>query len=205
MISILSHIMPTYGSYMAQTLPYLSHTFALVRVLLNKLKYVLDKKDLNVAKLRRSPGEAILQVWFQSGTIRLKNDDWKVLLLHDGTLSTNIPAIDKILIKSRMKSNTAAKKSVLEWVKLQIYKDGLVNVVKWRKYTALWSSQILYIFVLRVVKIVTFCSKMVILSVCNANIYKICEFHRAIFSSFYNNSQPNFAILLIWRCSFQLW
>jgi hypothetical protein len=46
---------------------------------------------------------------------------------------------------------------------------------------------------------------MVILSVCNANIYKICEFHRAIFSSFYNNSQPNLAILLIWRCSFQLW
>ena len=26
---------------------------------------------------------------------------------------------------------------------------------------------------------------------------KICEFHRAIFSSFYNISQPNFAILLI--------
>jgi hypothetical protein len=31
----------------------------------------------------------------------------------------------------------------------------------------------------------------------NANIYKICELHRAIFSSFYNNSQPNFTILLI--------
>jgi hypothetical protein len=39
----------------------------------------------------------------------------------------------------------------------------------------------------------------------NANIYKICELHSAIFSSFYSNSQPNFAILLILRCSFQLW
>jgi hypothetical protein len=39
----------------------------------------------------------------------------------------------------------------------------------------------------------------------NANIYKICELHRAIFSSFYNISQPNFAILLILRNSFQLW
>ena len=34
----------------------------------------------------------------------------------------------------------------------------------------------------------------------NANIYKICELYRAIFSSFYNNSQRNFAILLILRC-----
>jgi hypothetical protein len=36
-------------------------------------------------------------------------------------------------------------------------------------------------------------------------ILKICELHRAIFSSFYNNSQPNFAILLILRRSFQLY
>jgi hypothetical protein len=33
-------------------------------------------------------------------------------------------------------------------------------------------------------------------------IYKICELHRAIFSSLYNISQPNFALLLILRCSF---
>jgi hypothetical protein len=45
-----------------------------------------------------------------------------------------------------------------------------------------------------------FGSKMVMFPVRNANIYKICELHRAIFSSFYNNSQPNFAILLILRC-----
>jgi hypothetical protein len=42
-----------------------------------------------------------------------------------------------------------------------------------------------------------FGSKMVIFAARNASIYKICELHRAIFSSFYNNSQPNFAILLI--------
>jgi hypothetical protein len=50
------------------------------KLLLNKLKYVLDKKDLNVAKLQRSPGDAILLQYdpasmIQSGTIRLKNDD----------------------------------------------------------------------------------------------------------------------------------
>jgi hypothetical protein len=39
--------------------------------------------------------------------------------------------------------------------------------------------------------------KAVIFTARNTNIYKICELHRAIFSSFYNNSQPNFAILLI--------
>jgi hypothetical protein len=60
---------------------------------------------------------------------------------------------------------------------------------------ALWSSQILCIFVLRAVKITTFRSKMVVFPARNANIYKICELHRAIFSSFYNISQPNVAIL----------
>ena len=46
---------------------------------------------------------------------------------------------------------------------------------------------------------------MDIFPVCNTNIYKICELRRAIFSTFYNISQPNFAVLLILRCSFQLW
>jgi hypothetical protein len=41
--------------------------------------------------------------------------------------------------------------------------------------------------------------KMVIFYARNTNIYKICKLHRAIFSSFYNNSQPNFAILLVLR------
>ena len=44
-------------------------------------------------------------------------------------------------------------------------------------------------YLIRAVKITTFGSKMVIFSARNANIYKIWELHRAIFSSFYNNSQ----------------
>jgi hypothetical protein len=57
--------------------------------------------------------------------------------------------------------------------------------------------------VLRAVKIITtFASKMVIFPARDTNIYKICELHRAIFSSFYNNSQPIFAILLILRMLF---
>jgi hypothetical protein len=40
------------------------------------------------------------------------------------------------------------------------------------------------------------------INIYNTNIYKICELQKATFSSFYNISQPNFAILLILRCSF---
>ena len=48
------------------------------------------------------------------------------------------------------------------------------------------SSQILYIFLLHAVKITIFGSKMVVFprDARNANIYKICEFNGAIFSSF---------------------
>jgi hypothetical protein len=66
---------------------------------------------------------------------------------------------------------------------------------------ALWSSQILYIFALRAGTTI-FQPKVVIFTARNTNIYKICELHRAIFSSFYNISQPNFAVLLIRRCFF---
>jgi hypothetical protein len=45
-------------------------------------------------------------------------------------------------------------------------------------------------------------SKMVIFHARNTNLYKICELHMAMFSSFYNISQPNFAILLILTCPF---
>ena len=38
----------------------------------------------------------------------------------------------------------------------------------------------------------------------NTNIYKICQLRKAIFSTFYNISQPNFAILLNIGCSFKL-
>jgi hypothetical protein len=49
----------------------------------------LTKKDLNIDRLvRRTAGQAILHTQFQRGTIRLKNDDWKAVVLHDGTLST---------------------------------------------------------------------------------------------------------------------
>jgi hypothetical protein len=53
---------------------------------------------------------------------------------------------------------------------------------------ALWSSQILYIFASRAEKITIFEPKVVIFTARNTNVlYKICELHRAIFSSFYNN------------------
>ena len=42
-------------------------------------------------------------------------------------------------------------------------------------------------------------------SVRNTKVYKIRELCRAIFSSFYNISRPNFAILLILGCSSMLW
>ncbi len=44
--------------------------------------------------------------------------------------------------------------------------------------------------------------KVVQISARNTKVYKICEICRAIFSSFYNISRPNYAILLILICSF---
>jgi hypothetical protein len=44
--------------------------------------------------------------------------------------------------------------------------------------------------------------KVVQTSARNTKIYQIFEICRAIFSAFYNISGPNFAILLILRCSF---
>jgi hypothetical protein len=68
---------------------------------------------------------------------------------------------------------------------------------------ALRNLQILYSykFVLRAGKCTTFGSKVVHFPVRNTKSYKICKFRRAIFSSFYNISQSNFAILLILTCS----
>ena len=51
------------------------------------------------------------------------------------------------------------------------------------------SGDILYILVLRVIKIRLFEPEVVIFPVCNTNIYKICELRRAILSTFYNISQ----------------
>jgi hypothetical protein len=41
------------------------------------------------------------------------------------------------------------------------------------------------------------CPNVVAISARNTKVYKICELCEAIFSAFYNISQPNFAILLI--------
>jgi hypothetical protein len=56
--------------------------------------------------------------------------------------------------------------------------------------TALPSFQILYTFVLR--------AEIPTTSARNTKVYKICELCKAIFSAFYNISQPNFVILLWW-------
>jgi hypothetical protein len=52
------------------------------------------------------------------------------------------------------------------------------------------SSQILYIFALRAEIPTTFGPKMVAISARNTKVYKICELCKAIFSVFYNISQP---------------
>ncbi len=44
--------------------------------------------------------------------------------------------------------------------------------------------------------------KVVQISAYNTKVYKFCEICWAIFSSFYNISRPNFAVLLILSCSF---
>ncbi len=67
---------------------------------------------------------------------------------------------------------------------------------------ALQISQILYTFVLHAEICTTFGSKVVQISVRNTKVYKIREICWAISSAFYNISRPNFAILLILRCSF---
>jgi hypothetical protein len=58
----------------------------------------------------------------------------------------------------------------------------------------LQSLQILYTFVLRAEIATIFGPNVVAISARNTKVYKLCK---AIFSAFYNISQPNFAILLI--------
>jgi hypothetical protein len=57
-------------------------------------------------------------------------------------------------------------------------------------------------FVLRAEIVTIFEPKMVTISARNTNILKICKLRKAVFSAFYNISQPNFAILLISLFSF---
>jgi hypothetical protein len=70
-------------------------------------------------------------------------------------------------------------------------------------YIALQISKILYTFVLRQEIVTIFGPNVVAISARNTKVYKIFELCKAIFSSFYNISQPNFAILLILVCSFR--
>jgi hypothetical protein len=58
--------------------------------------------------------------------------------------------------------------------------------------------QILYTSVLRVEIATIFSLNVVAIT----KVYKICELCKAVFSAFYNTSQPNFAILIILVCSF---
>jgi hypothetical protein len=67
---------------------------------------------------------------------------------------------------------------------------------------ALRSLRIFSMFVLRAEIVTIFEPKMVTISARNTNILKICKLRKAIFSVFYNISQPNLAILLISLCSF---
>jgi hypothetical protein len=69
---------------------------------------------------------------------------------------------------------------------------------------ALRSLHIFSMFVLRAEIVAIFEPKMVTISARNTNILKICKLRKAIFSVFYNISQPNFALLLISLCSFEL-
>jgi hypothetical protein len=73
----------------------------------------------------------------------------------------------------------------------------------WVGLKGLWlTHKTVFITSIHVAKHYRFGSRMVTFPARNANIYNICELHRAIFSSFYNILQPDFAILLILRCSF---
>jgi hypothetical protein len=73
----------------------------------------------------------------------------------------------------------------------------LLNVVKWRKYSPVKFANFVYICITRRKNNHFRLKNGYFSRALNANIYKICELHSSIFSSFYNNSRPNFAILLI--------
>ena len=69
--------------------------------------------------------------------------------------------------------------------------------------TNLYHQQILYMFALRA-KVTIFVAKTVNSFARSTNIYKLCKLHIAIFSVFYNISQPNFAVLPILRSPLKL-
>ena len=70
---------------------------------------------------------------------------------------------------------------------------------------ALQNWPILYTFVLQAEIRTTIGVKVVQISARNTKVYKINKFCKAVISVFYNILRPNFAILLFFICSFQLW
>ena len=67
---------------------------------------------------------------------------------------------------------------------------------------ALQNMTILYTFVLRAEFRTTFGVKVVRISARNTKVYKIGEFCKAIFSAFFNISQPNFCTFTIFDMLF---
>ena len=101
--------------------------------------------------------------------------------------------IDKIFENIEIvKFITTALKSVLKLVKLQ---SLVAKCCKMQKIQAC--------------KICKFCILMYYARKTDITIektvYKICKLYRVIFFTFYNISQPNFAILLNLGCSLMLW
>jgi hypothetical protein len=79
----------------------------------------------------------------------------------------------------------------------------LRNVVKCGKYSFAKFAIFVYTFVLRAEIATIFGPNVVAISARDTKVYKICELCKALFSAFYNISQPNFAILLISVRSFR--
>ena len=100
-----------------------------------------------------------------------------------------------------VKSITTALKSILNLVKLQ----SLVrNIVKCKNYRPAKFANFVY-FCITHGKLIPLSRKRYQFSPRNTKVYKICKFYRVIFFTFYNISQPNFAILLNLGCSLMLW
>ena len=104
----------------------------------------------------------------------------------------------KILKKVKIgKFISTALKSILKLVKLQSW---LRNVVKCGKCKPVKIANFVY-FCITHGKLIPTSRKRYQFSLRNTKVYKIRKLCTAIFSSFYNISRPNFAILLILGCS----
>ena len=88
----------------------------------------------------------------------------------------------------------------------KIAKFGSIGceIVNCRKYSLANLANFVYICISRR-KIIIKSTTDYHFSARNTNIYNISQLRKAIFSTFYNISQPYFAILLNIGCSFKLW